>query len=358
MSNTIPLPKPANSQAHADTVTTGPAILPIERIKLYSDKQWEEFTLEWADGLRSRYAIVERCGGAGDMGRDIIAYPGKQNPDIWDNYQCKHYDHPLYPSDIWLELGKLVYHSFCGEFTLPREYFFIAPRGVGTTLSRLLKKPDQLREQLIENWDSHCRHKITKADEIPLEGELLEHLSSLDFSIFSHIPPLRLIDQHRMTSYHVARFGGGLPDRPDTPPPPAAPTSTELTYLRKLFDAYADHLKRDVHARLDIEQEEDLCEHYSDSRIEFYSAEALRSFSRDTLPEGSYERLQEDVYEGIRDVLRGNYADGYRRLLAVVTTAKALPLNAHALVHRLYTKDRGGICHQLANERGNVKWVR
>jgi len=358
MSNTIPLAKPSVPQAHADTVTMGPPVLPIERIKLYSDKQWEEFTLEWANGLRSIYARVVRCGGPGDMGRDVIAYPDDNNLDVWDNYQCKHYDHPLYPGDIWLEVGKLVYHTFHSEFAFPRKYFFVAPRGVGTTLSNLLKKPDRLRKQLIENWDRHCRNAITKVEEVHLDGELLAYLDRLDFSIFSYVPPLRIIDQHRETPYYFARFGGGLPDRPETPSPPVTPASTELAYLRKLLDAYGDHLKRDVRNRLDIEGEQELREHYGDSRVEFYSAEALRSFSRDTLPEGSYEQLQQEVYDGIRDVMRGQHDDGYRRLLAVVIAAKNLPLTAHALVPRLYIRDRGGICHQLANERRSVKWVK
>lgn len=358
MSNTVPLPKPSTPQAHADTVTMGPPILPIERIRLYSDKQWEEFTLEWADGLRSRYSQVERCGGAGDMGRDVIAYPDDSNLDVWDNYQCKHYNHPLRPGDIWVELGKLVHYTCCGEFPYPRRYLFIAPHGVGTSLAKLLKKPDELRQRLIENWDNHCREKITSVKEVVLDDRLLAHLAGLDFSIFGYVPPLRLIDQHRATPYYFARFGGALPARPESPCPPGMPAFTELTYLRKLLDAYGDHLKHDVQSHVDIEGDQELSEHYGDSRVEFYSAEALRNFSRDTLPEGSYEQLQQEVYDGVRDVMRGQHDDGYRRLLAVVVAAKNLPLNAHALVPRLYTRDRGGICHQLANERENVKWVR
>lgn len=87
---TVPMPTPANpAPASVETVQYGVPVLPIERIRLFSPDQWEDFVLEWADSLRSRYSNVERCAGAGDMGRDVIAFH-KNAPDHWDNYQCKH----------------------------------------------------------------------------------------------------------------------------------------------------------------------------------------------------------------------------------------------------------------------------
>jgi hypothetical protein len=91
--------------------------------------------------------------------------------------------------------------------------------------------------------------------------------------------------------------------------------------------------------------------------LEFYSAEALRAFSRDTLPPGAFEELQNELHGGIKEELRGAHSDGYRRVLSVVKTAKLLPITDHALQERLSTHDRGGICHQLAND-GKVKWVK
>ncbi|MGY8632694.1 restriction endonuclease [Bradyrhizobium sp. 14AA] len=86
-------------------IRSGPAIPPIERVKIFSATQWEECVDEWASSMPG-YKLVERAGGAGDMGCDVIATvdPSDKNSP-WDNYQCKHYDHALTPSDIWLELG-------------------------------------------------------------------------------------------------------------------------------------------------------------------------------------------------------------------------------------------------------------
>lgn len=354
---TVPLPSPVvRSNVTVEAVTSGQLIPAIERIKIFSDTQWEEFVLEWADSLRNRYGRVERCGGPGDMGRDIIATL-KDDNDVWDNFQCKHYRDPLSPSDIWAELGKLVYYTYRGDYTYPRRYCFIAPQGAGTKLSNLLKKPDKLRAELIANWYDHCRLKITTRGPVELDGPFRAYLEGLDFSIFEAIPPLRVIDDHAKTRWHVARFGGGLPPREIAQLPPKKPADIEANYLRQLLDAYGDYLKRRVSSIKDISVEGDLSEHLNDSRIDFYSAESLRTFSRDTLPPGEFETLQDEFHTGIADEVRSDHADGYRRVIAVVKTARSLQLTAHPLITRLTTRDRGGICHQLAND-SKVRWVK
>jgi hypothetical protein len=274
----------------------------------------------------------------------------------WDNFQCKHYRAPLTPSDIWVELGKLLYYTHCGEYTFPRKYSFVAPQGAGNKLSRLFKDATELKSQLIQNWDAYCLTNITSTGPIQLDATLRAHLGQLDFSVFDAIPPLRIIDGHAKTRWHVARFGGGLPARPPVVTPPHAPTAEELTYIRHLLDAYGSHLNRVV-AHLDDLSEDELKAHLLDSRREFYSAESLRAFSRDTLPPGEFERLQDELHSGISDEVRTDHDNGYRRVLAVVRVARSLQLTAHALVSRLTIRDRGGICHQLAND-DKLRWVK
>lgn len=328
-------------------------IPPIDRLKLYNCNEWEQFITEWVNSLDKQYIRVESLGGAGDMGRDVVAYI---NDNEWDNYQCKHYNHPLHPSDIWIELGKLIYYTYTGDFSCPRKYYFIAPQGAGTKLSNLLKKPESIKSELIKNWENYCKSNITKKHDVPLDEALLTHLHSIDFSIFDYTPPLIIIDQHATTRYHIARFGGGLPPRPPISNPPESPSACEIPYVRKLMDAYEDNKSCTICTVGDI-PDDNLREHYRDSRIEFYSAESLKNFSRDSLPEGEYEKLQEEVYDGIRDDLRDDHKDGYRRVLAVVKTARSLQIS-HPLIPSVHVKDRGGICHQLANEKDEVKWIR
>lgn len=145
---------------------TGKHIPPVHRLRIMSANDWEEFIEEWIDSLKSEYIKVDKLGGAGDKGRDVVAQVN--DTGVWDNYQCKHYDHPLTPTDIWAEIGKLVYYTSIGDFTCPRHYYFIAPQGIGTKLSTLLQKPKDLVDGLIENWDNYCKKKITKNCDIKL----------------------------------------------------------------------------------------------------------------------------------------------------------------------------------------------
>jgi hypothetical protein len=341
----------------ADVVASGLPVHPEDRVRLFSADQWERFVQEWVDSLREEYELVERCGGAGDMGRDVIATVNSGS-GAWDNYQCKHYQKALAPSDVWIELGKLAYYTLKGEYWYPRAYFFVAPQGVGPTLSNLLKKPHALRDGLLANWDKACRTEITKTEVVECDAAMKTHIASLDFSIFQTKPLLRIIEAHAKTRWYAARFGGGLPPRPEPLTPPSLPGANEAAFVGELRRAYAQHLKQDVKdVDAGLATRDDLREHFHDARVEFYSAEGLRTFSRDTLPQGEFEKLQDEVHSGIKDEERGDHADGYRRVLAVVKTARALQLTSNPLTTRIHTRDRGGICHQLAND-GKVRWVK
>ena len=357
IASTLPLPIPVGALLSSGAASAGLPITALDRIKLFSPTQWEEFVLEWAHSLKTKYSSVERCAGAGDMGRDVIAFD-KTNPTLWENYQCKHYGHRLTPVDIWLELGKFVYYTFAGEYTTPQKYFFVAPQGIGTKLSKLLKNDIELKIQLIANWAAYCQDGITSKNPVPLDQPLRQHLDALDFEIFrdAALSPVTIIEQHQETRWHVMRFGGGLPPRPKPAHAPGEIAGVEASYVQCLLDAYEDHVGG-IRAVSDLLSHSDLSEHFQDARREFYSAEALKAFSRDTLPPDAFDELQNEVHGGIKDEVRSEHSDGYRRVLAVVKAARFLPITNHPLVGHLSTYDRGGICHQLAND-GKIKWKR
>ena len=355
--STVPLKKPrATIIPSADTVMYGQMIAPTKRIRFFSSDDWEEFTLEWVDSLEKEYESVERCGGAGDMGRDVIGFVDLKN-DIYDNFQCKHYEHPLRPTDIWSELGKLVYYTYTGEFSCPRAYKFVAPQGAGTKLSNLLRKPNELKLGLEQNWDTYCKSNIKKKINIPLDKNLLKHLNTLDFGIFSALTPITIIKGHAKTRWYTHRFGGGLPPHPPIPTPPNISEETQLVYIKQLWHAYSDHLQADVTCIDDLSNHPRLIEHLDDSRRQFYSAEALRTLSRDSLPPGTFESLQDEIHDGVKDDVRAQHKDGYECVVTVVKTSRTLQITSNPLVSRLTMLNRGGICHQLANE-GKITWVK
>ena len=347
-------PSGAPSSAH---VHSGIPVPKAIRVKNFSSDQWEAFIEEWASSLGNSYVKVRRFGGAGDCGVDIAGFcTDKGFEDTWDNYQCKHYANPLRPSDIWVELGKIIYYSHIGEYTPPRKHYFVASLGVGTNLEKLLNKPTDLHEQFKENWDGHCKSKITTTKEINLSGKLLSYVDAFDFTIFSSKSHIELIDAHTHTGFHAVRFGGGLPARPNPEVPPAVPAASESRYIRQLLDAYGDHLGTSLHNMSALVVHSMLEKDFRRQRERFYHAEALRNFSRDTVPEGTFDDLQDEVYHGVVDVTDATHPNGFERMKATVAQASTVALTANPLASVTKAQDRQGICHQLANE-DRFNWV-
>src|SRR5205085_1472006 len=105
----------------------------------------------------ARHARAGFCG-AGTSGRArFIACWGP-----WHNFQCKQYGRTL-PTAIGIgEVGKILYYSHRGEFTPPAGFFFVVPRGVNRTLRRLISKPGEFRQALIDKWDEYCAATISE----------------------------------------------------------------------------------------------------------------------------------------------------------------------------------------------------
>jgi hypothetical protein len=339
----------------AQQIVSGPPIPPVARIRLYSAEEWESFTNEWAYCSFEGREVV-RFSGAGDRGVDIAVFDSEAGfKGIWDAYQCKHYDDPLRPSDIYVELGKVLWFSFKQEYTAPGSYTFIAPCGIGTKLNNLLKTPGKLMEELISNWEKRCRTEITTTQEIPLEGKFLAYVNAFNFGIFKGKQPLALIEEHKKSPYRLSRFGGGFPARPAGDCPPDAIHPAETKYVEQLYLAYADHLQKTVESTADLGKAS-LREHFSRQREAFYQAEALRVFVRDKVEPGTFDRLQDEIYQGVIDTHDEEYPDGYRRVVAVTKAAQDMTIAANPIAPIAQTQDRRGICHQLVND-DRLKWT-
>lgn len=290
------------------------------------------------------------------MGRDVVAYVDSMTGP-YDNYQCKFYDHPLHPGDVWLEIGKLCYYTSQGEYALPRRYRFVSPQGAGTSLLRLFEKPAQLKASFLEAWDKSCANRIIPSKTIPMDAPLQSHVDRIDFTIFGAVPPATLVEEHAVTAFHVARFGGGLPPRIDEPGPPPDIGENEARYVRQLLDVYAEDAQRE------LEQVEELGSldeayrtHLQQSREEFFSAECLSKFTRDYLPPGCFGSLQRDINDGVREVLDEPCKNSLARVKATTKHAKILPIDGHPLHGVVRPRDKAGICHQLAND-DEILWM-
>ncbi len=350
-------PKSLGLLSNNDAVL-GIPIPPIDRLKIISAENFEDLIREWISGYcKEKYSRVRKPAGAGDKGRDVIAYI--DDADKWDNYQCKHYDHPLYPSDIWLELGKLCYYTFNEDYTIPSKYFFVSPLGVGSTLGDLLDNPDELKNELLKEWESKCKDKITSTETIELTTELIAHIKDIDFSIFSALDPQELIEQHRQTKYFATRFGGGLQRRKKPSIQPFKDEEYSLRYVEQLFEAYSDHNKRKLSNISELKVHSEYFEHFNRNRNCFYWAEALNQFSRDHLHPSNtcFEDLKEEVYIGVVDINNSSHSSGYENVIKTTGEATKLNLTGNALIDKAQIHDKVGLCHHLANENKLI-WVK
>ncbi|UOY94183.1 restriction endonuclease [Ectobacillus sp. JY-23] len=348
---------------------TGSYIPPIDRLKIVSPSEFEEIVEEWLYGyLSKKYEKVIRVAGAGDKGRDVIAFErySKDGDEIWDNYQCKHYNAPLTPSEMWVEFGKVCYYTYKGDYSIPRKYYFVSPHGVGGKLFDFIMNPNTLKSELIKEWDKNCLKKITKVEEVHLKGNFKKYVEGFDFSIFDVINPAELIAQYQQTIYFPFRFGGGLrklPDRPSKAPDEIK--QEELLYVKKLYDAYANHKNKRIDSISDLKQYKVLMNHFNRQRTYFYQAESLKVFERDSIPEGvnAFEELKDQIYHGIIDTVYSEHKDGFERVKATTERAMNITISSDNIFSDIVNgKDKSGICHHLANdekyiEEEEIIWV-
>ncbi len=342
----------------AEEAATGIPIPAVKRVELFSATEWEEFVEEWAHALEPSYDKVQRYAGAGDKGCDVVGFcSAARFTGEWDNYQCKHYAGSLRPSDVWLEIGKIIHYSFIGEYAPPRKYYFVAPKGIGLTLKKLLNDPDKLRSGLVKAWSRKCQSQITLTKEIPLEGDFLSYVEDFDYRNFDSKSLADLIKEHNTTPFYATRFGGGLRPRPPVDPVPKEIGPQESRYVQQLMEAYSDHLDRPISHPSHLNSWPSLSVHFGRSRETFFHAESLRNSARDTVPQGTFEDLQDEVYFGVANTCDAPHPDGLARVNATVDKATQVPLTSNALCKKVKIQDRQGICHQLAND-DHLIWVK
>lgn len=326
-----------------------PQLTPKQALSYYSPAQWEEFTQEWVEALELDYVEVVGMGGSNDKGADIAAFLTEHGSDgEWHCYQCKHYQQPLMPSDAHPEILKILLASVQGVFAMPSRYVFVAPR-IGPTLGRLLTRPGELRETFLADLRKPTNKGVAELPPGVLQ-QVLDLASATDFSMFKGANLDRILDQHRKTSYHQARFGTPLPDRPAVQTPPEDHDVAEARYIQQLLSVYEERFACSAESPEAARRHPKAGPHLSRQREAFYCAESLRVFARDHVPEGTFDSLQRNIYDGVVEVESRDFPTGFDRLGEVLQAAISVQLPDNILVSVVTPNDRKGLCHQLANE--------
>ncbi|MGD0978046.1 MAG: ABC-three component system protein [Candidatus Bathyarchaeia archaeon] len=312
---------------------------------------------EWQSAsLQSKYVKVEKLGGPGDKGRDVICTDNNNDSFV---YQCKHYDRKLSKHDVLLEIGKCCYHCSKGDYPTPKKYYFVSPQGVSPQARDLLAGSKGLREELKANWEKICQFKISSSG-VELKGNLLAFIDQLDFSVFSYISPLEFLEDFKKTAYYTKWFGKLFRPRKLITAAPDEIQENEMTYIGKILEAYGEFLGRNIEDAKNLKATDPkLWLDFNRQRLYFYSAEYLAAFSRETYaPElQCFEQLKDEFYYGIIDEIQEDAKNGFERLKKVLKRAESLITSPNnPLSSEVNIKDRKGICHHLANEREDIRW--
>lgn len=330
----------------------GERVDPKARLATFSDEKFEHFTNQIViEYLKPREKYIKVCsfGGANDRGRDVIGYLDDKTQDV---FQCKNYETPLQPAQVYREIGKILYYAFMGNILEIRNYYFIARKGVGASLGELLEQPKKLQSRIIEEWDAHCANHIIKNIKIDLEGDFKKFFDAFDFSKIKHYTPDELIDMHSKTKYHAVMFGGNLGKRPVIQVPEDI-EDRESPYVSQMMLAFAEREPGTISNPADLGLNNlALFNHY---RKSFFSADALRVFARDSLPdEGDFHLFVSDIGDGIMTTFYTTHGI-YNKMIECVKYAAQIPIQDNPLEFYISVLDKIGACHHLVNV-AKLKW--
>lgn len=164
-----------------------PNIVPLEKLRAMDEDTYEDVVAAWAYCcVKSEdYQEVYRVGGAGDKGRDVIAYIDRKN-DVFDLYQCKHYKDSISYSMIRGEIGKLLTYTLRGDYSVPKNYYIVSPLGVSQSFFDLLRDgARELKRLLKKDWNEHIKDKIGIVYGSDLDPEMADYIDHFDYSIIS-----------------------------------------------------------------------------------------------------------------------------------------------------------------------------
>jgi hypothetical protein len=316
----------------------------------------EKLVRDWALQKKTEYFKVETFAGSGDRGRDVVGFVDETlHEGDWDNFQCKQYATTLPTASALHEIGKILYYASQGEFTAPRAFKFVAPKGVNRNLQRLLFKPVEFKQSFIAGWKEFCESTIIEGSSVPLTPALLTFIEAYDFARISRISLDDLVGDPSAKPVLYKWFGAD-PGPAPLGTTPALVDEDELPYIGQLIAAYSERaggLIADHHAAASHPQ---FGTHLARQRERFYDADAFKRFYRDNTDAAAIEAFESDIYHGVADTCDGHHVDSLSRADAVMSQAAAVqPSGVLALHSRVKAKQ--GICHHFANEpEPRLRW--
>ncbi|MFL1806974.1 ABC-three component system protein [Plesiomonas shigelloides] len=320
------------------------------------DDELEKLVRLWAEAQKNLYYSTQRKAGSGDQGRDVVGFfSDEKHEGKWDNYQCKQYGKTLPTAEGMLEIGKILFYSFQGQFTPPENYYFVAPRGVNKNLDFYISNPSIFKKNLIEEWDKYCKDKIIQNSQVILTRELNEFIQKYDFKKINVIDVDTIANDVKFRGILVDYFGGELLPAPDGEVPSEI-QANENKYIGKILDSYSDHDQVTYASIEDIKQHDIFFYDFNIQRERFYSADAFKCFYRDNTVGEILDSFENEVFKGVISTSLKKYDNAFECLCSVMDQAANIQISGKLSIHaRVDVKQ--GYCHHFANS-DKISWKR
>ena len=129
------------------------------------------------------------------MGRDVVGYatPHRHEGE-WDNFQCKQLSARLSEKDAFVELGKIFMHAAAGDYSLPRSYTFVAPKGVVRNVQNFIAHPSRFRQAFLNTWDAIIAPELVENQIVPLTPEIRDAIERFAFEHIYWLDAVGLAD--------------------------------------------------------------------------------------------------------------------------------------------------------------------
>jgi len=321
-----------------------------------SANELEEFVDDWLAQRCKDYYDHELWRGTGDMGRDVTGYVTHMRMEgPWDNFQCKQLSTKLSENAAFVELGKIFMHSAAGEYSLPRSYTFVAPRGVVRRVQHFIAHPEQFRKTFLDQWDTDIAGRLVENQIIQLNPQIEAKIKAFDFTQIYWVDASRLVNDPACKPALVKWFGDD-PGRSPRGVVPIEVQDSESAYigqLLKLYEEKGPEAYPDAAAAL---ASSEFGQHLRDQRTRFFDSIAFDRFYRDSTPDDYLPIFKEEVYHGVVEIYGDGHTDGLGRLREVMKQA-AIMQPSGVLGKHAGPQVKQGTCHQFANE-GRLPWYR
>lgn len=319
------------------------------------DKELEVFVHRWVAQQKKEYFDHDEFGNANDLGRDVVGFvTASRHEGAWDNYQCKMLGKTLDDAAMHQEIAKILYYSSEGEFTPPRKYVFVAPKGFNRKAERLLNNPQKFRKEMIDEWDVRCAKKITAKKTLPLTPSLRKIIEDFDFTCISGVDVAKMLTLEGIEFVLADTFG----DDPGSAPSGVVPeelSSEESEYIHQLLKVYSDHSKIPFSGAKDLIAHPVHGKGFNLQRRRYFDADAFRRHFRDNINAEHLVKFNDEILAGIYEIHIST--DGMDRLIKVMSHASIIDIAGIFGRHkRASVLVRQGTCHHFANE-GTLPWI-